>query len=189
MSFIEWIKQPWPWYVAGPLIGLTVPLLLLIGNKTFGISSSLRHICAACLPANIPFFKYDWKKEIWNLFFVTGIVLGAILVTWFFSNPGPVVLNAKLTGDLQTHGITDFRGLVPSELFSWDTLLSVKGMVLMVAGGFMVGFGTRYAGGCTSGHAIMGLSNLQLSSLIATISFMAGGFLVANLLIPVLLKL
>ena len=189
MSFIDWIKQPWPWYVAGPLIGLMVPLLLLIGNKSFGISSSLRHICAVCLPANIPFFKYDWKKEIWNLFFVMGIVLGAFLLTWFFANPNPIVLNPKLSADLQTHGITDFKGMVPPELFNWNTLLSVKGVVLMVAGGFMVGFGTRYAGGCTSGHSIMGLSNMQLSSLIATICFMAGGFLVANLLIPVLLKL
>ena len=189
MSLIDWIKQPWPWYVAGPLIGLTVPILLLIGNKTFGISSSLRHICAACLPANIPFFKYDWKKEIWNLFFVAGIVLGAFLVTWFFANPNPVDLNTKLTTELQTNGINNFQGLVPTELFNWNALLSIKGIVLMVAGGFMVGFGTRYAGGCTSGHAIMGLSNLQLSSLIATISFMAGGFIVANLLIPILLKL
>ncbi len=189
MSFIDWIKQPWPWYVAGPLIGLTVPLLLLIGNKTFGISSSLRHICAACLPANIPFFKYDWKKEIWNLFFVSGIVAGAFLLTWFFANPDPIKLNTKLTTDLQTHGITNFQGLVPAELFNWNALLSVKGIVMMVAGGFMVGFGTRYAGGCTSGHAIMGLSNMQLSSLVATISFMTGGFLVANLLIPILLKL
>lgn len=189
MSFIDWIKQPWPWYVAGPLIGLMVPFLLLIGNKTFGISSSLRHICAICLPAHIPFFKYDWKKEIWNLFFVTGIVLGAFLLTWFFANPDPIVLNPKLSADLQSHGVTDFQGMVPAQLFNWNALLTVKGIVLMVAGGFMVGFGTRYAGGCTSGHSIMGLSNMQLSSLIATISFMTGGFLVANLLIPFLLKL
>ncbi len=189
MSFPDWIKQPWPWWVAGPLIGLMVPLLLLVGNKTFGVSSSLRHICAACMPANIPFFKYDWKKEIWNLFFVAGIVSGAFLLTWFFANPNPIELNPKLSADLQTHGITDFQGMVPVELFNWNALLSVKGLVLMVAGGFMVGFGTRYAGGCTSGHSIMGLSNMQLSSLIATISFMAGGFLVANLLIPILLKL
>jgi uncharacterized membrane protein YedE/YeeE len=189
MNFIEWIKQPWPWYVAGPLIGLIVPLLLLIGNKAFGISSSLRHVCAACLPANIPFFKYDWKKEIWNLFFVAGIVIGAVLVTQLFSNPNPIELNPKLAADLQAHGISNFTGMVPTELFSWNSLFTVKGIIMIVIGGFLVGFGTRYAGGCTSGHAIMGLSNLQLPSLIATISFMVGGFIVANLIMPILLKL
>ena len=189
MNFIEWIKQPWPWYVAGPLIGLIVPLLLIMGNKAFGISSSLRHVCAACLPANIPFFKYDWKKEIWNLFFVGGIVIGAVLVTQFFSNPNPIELNSKLVADLQTHGISNFKGMVPTELFNWNSLLTVKGIIMIVIGGLLVGFGTRYAGGCTSGHAIMGLSNLQLPSLIATISFMVGGFIVANLIIPILLKL
>ena len=189
MNFIEWIKQPWPWYVAGPLIGLIVPLLLLIGNKAFGISSSLRHVCAACLPANIPFFKYDWKKEIWNLFFVGGIVIGAVLVTQFFSNPNPIELNTKLAVDLQAHGISNFSGMVPTELFSWSSLFTLKGIIMIVIGGFLVGFGTRYAGGCTSGHAIMGLSNLQLPSLIATISFMVGGFIVANLIMPIILKL
>ena len=189
MNFLEWIKQPWPWYVAGPLIGLIVPLLLLIGNKAFGISSSLRHVCAACLPANIPFFKYDWKKEIWNLFFVGGIIIGAVLVTQLLSNPYPIELNPKLAADLQAYGISNFRGMVPTELFSWNSLLTVKGIIMIVIGGFLVGFGTRYAGGCTSGHAIMGLSNLQLPSLIATISFMVGGFIVANLIMPILLKL
>ena len=189
MNFIEWIKQPWPWYVAGPLIGLMVPVLLITGNKAFGISSSLRHICAACLPANIPFFKYDWKKEMWNLFFVAGIIIGALLVTQFFSNPDTIHLNPKLTADLQSHGINNFKEMVPPELFNWHSLLTAKGFIMIVAGGFMVGFGTRYAGGCTSGHAIMGLSNLQLPSLIATVSFMSGGFIIANLVIPVLLKI
>lgn len=89
MSFIEIIKQPWPWYIAGPLIGFTVPTLLIIGNKTFGISSSLRHICAACIPANIPFFKYEWKKEIWNLLFVLGIFFGGLIASHFFVKPCP----------------------------------------------------------------------------------------------------
>ena len=189
MNFIEWIKQPWPWYVAGPLIGLIVPFLLLIGNKSFGISSSLRHICAACLPANIPFFKYDWKKEIWNLFFVAGIIIGAFLVAQFFTNPDVINLNPKLIADLEQKGISNFQGLVPNELFNWNSLLTIRGIALIIVGGFLVGFGTRYAGGCTSGHAIMGLSNLQLPSLIATISFMIGGFIVANLFIPILLKI
>ncbi|MEK7226571.1 MAG: YeeE/YedE thiosulfate transporter family protein [Bacteroidota bacterium] len=186
---IEWLSKPWPWYIAGPLIGLMVPALLLLGNKTFGISSSLRHICAACLPAKIPFFKYDWKKEIWNLFFVAGIVFGAVMVTLFFQNPEPVQVNAKLVTELQEYGIYNYNGLVPSELFNWNSLLSAKGLIMIVGGGFLVGFGTRYGGGCTSGHAIMGLSNLQLPSLIATISFMAGGFLVANFILPLILKL
>jgi uncharacterized membrane protein YedE/YeeE len=189
MNLIEWIKQPWPWYVAGPLIGLMVPALLLMGNKTLGISSSLRHICAACVPASIPFFKYDWKKEIWNLFFVTGILLGAILTTQFLSNPDSVVINPKLATELAGYGVTDTQGLVPKDLFNWEMLLTVKGIILMMAGGFLVGFGTRYAGGCTSGHAITGLSNLQLPSLIATISFMAGGFFAANFILPLILKL
>ena len=186
---LEWIKQPWPWYVAGPLIGLTVPALLILGNKTFGISSSLRHVCASCLPANIPFFKYDWKKEIWNLFFVAGVLLGGIIAAQLLSNPEPVLVNAKLSQELATYGITNYQGMVPVDLFSWPQLLTARGIVMMVVGGFMVGFGTRYAGGCTSGHAIMGLSNLQWPSLVATCCFMAGGFIMTNLILPYILKL
>jgi uncharacterized protein len=186
---LEWIKQPWPWYVAGPLIGLTVPTLLILGNKTFGISSSLRHICASCMPANISFFKYDWKKEIWNLFFVAGVLVGGIIATQLLSNPEPIVVNSKLSVELSTYGISNYNGIVPAELFSWPQLLTARGLVMMVGGGFLVGFGTRYAGGCTSGHAIMGLSNLQWPSLVATCCFMAGGFIMANLILPYLLKL
>lgn len=186
---IEFIKQPWPWYVAGPLIGLTVPALLIIGNKSFGISSSLRHICASCMPANIPFFKYDWKKEVWNLFFVFGIFLGGAIAINLLSNPNPVEVNPKLAQELAGYGITNFNNLVPEDIINWQSLFTLKGFLLMVVGGFLVGFGTRYAGGCTSGHAIMGLSNLQLPSLIATISFMIGGFIMANLILPFILSL
>ncbi len=189
MSIIDWIRQPWPWYVAGPLIGLTVPMLLIMGNKTFGISSSLRHVCAACFPANISFFKYDWKKEAWNLLFIAGIMIGGAIVALFLYSPDPVIVNPRLADELSGYGITNYDSLIPREIFNWPALLTVRGFVLIVVGGFLVGFGTRYAGGCTSGHAIMGLSNLQLPSLIATISFMAGGFIMANLLIPVIMKL
>ena len=189
MSFIEWISQPWPWYVAGPLIGLMVPTLLILGNRTFGVSSSLRHVCAAVAPADISFFKYDWKKESWNLLFVAGIVIGGVLVAFFLSDPSPVIINPKLTEELARYGITDHRTMMPAEIFNWPALLTARGLVLMVGGGFLVGFGTRYAGGCTSGHAIMGLSNLQIPSLAATMSFMAGGFVVANLLMPIIMKL
>ncbi len=186
---LDFLKQPWPWYIAGPLIGLMVPVLLLIGNKSFGISSSLRHVCAACLPAKIPFFQYDWKKEIWNLFFVVGILAGGFVAIQLLSSGEPIQVNPSLQAELATYGITNYDSFVPPDLFSWSSLLSFKGIFMMVIGGFLVGFGTRYAGGCTSGHAIMGLSTLQWPSLVATISFMTGGFIVANLILPYILKL
>ncbi|PUZ20148.1 hypothetical protein GA0116948_11438 [Chitinophaga costaii] len=186
---IHSLHGPWPWYVAGPLIGLTVPLLLLLGNRQFGISSTLRHICAACIPGNIPFFTYNWKAESWNLFFVAGILLGGVVATTLLHNPAPIVIHPKLAQSLAGYGITATNALVPEQLFNWGALLTLRGFILMIVGGFLVGFGTRYAGGCTSGHAIMGLSNLQWPSLVATISFMVGGFLVANVVLPFILGL
>ena len=141
------------------------------------------------MPANIPFFKYNWRKEVWNLFFVFGIFLGGIITAMFFTNPNPVEVHPNLAKELASYGITDFRNLVPSELMNWESLFTLRGLVMMVGGGFLVGFGTRYAGGCTSGHSIMGIANLQLPSLIATISFMVGGFLMANVLLPIILSL
>lgn len=188
-EMIAWLQQPWPWYVAGALIGLIVPALLLLGNKHFGISANLRHICAACLPARIPFFTYNWKKEVWNLFFVGGILIGGWLAAQYLSNPAPVQVHPSLAKELAGYGITDYTGLVPSQLVSWESLFTARGLILMVGGGFLVGFGTRYAGGCTSGHSIMGLSTLQWPSLVATCCFMAGGFLMANLILPFILQL
>jgi len=186
---LEIIKQPWPWYVAGVLIGLTVPYLLLVGNKTFGISSSLRHVCAACIPGNIKFFKYDWKKEAWNLFFVGGITLGAFIGAQLLSDPNPMVLAESTKSYLATKGITDTAHLLPSEIFSWGQLFTLRGLIFFVIGGFTVGFGARWAGGCTSGHAIMGLSSLQWPSLVATVMFMIGGIIMSWLILPFLLTL
>lgn len=188
-QFIEWISQPWPWWVAGPLIGLTVPALLILGNKTFGISSSLRHICAACIPAGIPFFSYDWKKELWNIIFVLGVLIGGFIATTFFANPDTIVVAEATQQDLAALGITDYTSLMPAEIFNWENLLSGKGLLFFVLGGFLVGFGTRYAGGCTSGHAIMGISSLQWPSLVATIFFMIGGFLMTHVFLGPLMSL
>ena len=187
---IEFIKQPWPWYVAGPLIGLTVPTLLILGNRAFGISSSLRHICAACMPANLDFFTYDWRKEAWNLWFVGGIFIGGFVGGVWLTNPHAMTIAPATVQALQALGIRDFgSGLLPTDLFNWSNLLTLKGLIFFVFGGFLVGFGTRWAGGCTSGHAIMGLSNLQWPSLVATVSFMMGGFAMTHLGLPWLMKL
>ena len=183
------LKQPWPWYVAGVLIGLIVPALLILGNKHFGISANLRHACAACFPANIKFFKYEWKKEIWNFFFVAGILAGAIIAASLLANPHPIEVNPKLAAELAGYGIDDYSNMVPRQLFTFESMLTVRGLIMLVGGGFLVGFGSRYAGGCTSGHAIMGLSDLQWPSLAATIMFMIGGFIMANFLLPFILSL
>lgn len=188
-QLMEWITQPWPWYVAGPLIGLTVPALLILGNKTFGISSSLRHVCAACVPAGIPFFSYNWKKEIWNLLFVLGVLIGGFVATNFLANPDSIIVSEATQADLKALGVTDFGNLLPADIFSWENLFTAKGLLFFVIGGFMVGFGTRYAGGCTSGHAIMGISSLQWQSVLATVFFMIGGFLMTHVLLEPLMKM
>jgi uncharacterized membrane protein YedE/YeeE len=125
----------------------------------------------------------------WNLFFVFGIAAGAFLAVTFLSNHQPINVNPKLVNTLKDYGINDYSKLAPQDIFNWSVLFTVKGFVLMVAGGFLIGFGTRYAGGCTSGHSIMGLSNLQWPSLVATICFMIGGILMANFILPSILRL
>lgn len=184
---LEFLKQPWPWYVSGPLIGLMVPALLLLGNKPFGLSSSLKHLCAMCAPVKVGFFDYDWKKEVWNLILVFGIFLGGFIANNYL-NPSVDISNATIN-DLQTMGVQNIEGILPADIFSWSNLLTADGFILIVIGGFLVGFGTRYADGCTSGHAIMGLSIMNWASLVAVIGFFVGGLIMTHLLLPLILKL
>lgn len=189
MDILSFLREPWPWYVAGPLIGLFVPALLIAGNKTLGISSTFRDICAAVLPANIEFLKYDWRAERWNLTFVLGIFLGGFLTALLLSEPGYTVgISEKTQTVLASQGVALQGGLAP-QLLSWEGLFTLRGFILIIVGGFLVGFGTRYAGGCTSGHAIMGISALQWTSLVATCCFFAGGLLMTHFLLPFLLTL
>lgn len=186
---MDFLIEPWPWYIAGPLIGLTVPGLLIIGGKKFGISSNFRHTCAACFPGDIDFFHYDWKSEgTWNLIFLLGIVIGGFLAGYVWENPEPVAISSKTVSDLQALGITSFEGLVPADLFSWSNLGTFEGIMILAVGGLFVGFGTRYAGGCTSGHAITGISDLQIASVIATISFFAGGLIMTHFILPYIIS-
>jgi uncharacterized membrane protein YedE/YeeE len=182
------LLHPWPWYVAGPLIGLFAPLLLWLGNRMFGVSSNLRHLCAAIQPRSIPYFGYDWRREGgWNLAFAAGIIIGGVLAGVVFRNPEPVAIAATTRASLGALGIHDFTGLVPRELFAWRSLLTPRGLVAIVGGGFLVGFGTAYAGGCTSGHGISGVANLEVPSFIALAAFFAGGLLGTFFLVPLAL--
>jgi uncharacterized membrane protein YedE/YeeE len=178
----------WPWYVAGPLIGLMVPLLLLAGNRLFGVSSCLRHACAATLPGSIPHFRYDWRATgLWNLIFLAGIFLGGIVGGRLLGGPTAPLAPAT-QADLAALGIHDLTGIVPQEILSWSALGTATGAFLLIGGGFLVGFGSAYAGGCTSGHAISGLADRQLASLVAVMSFFAGGLLATHWLLPAILR-
>lgn len=185
---LDLLAGSWPWYVAGPLIGLMVPVLLLVGNKLLGVSGALRHTCAAAMPGRAEFFRYDWKaKGGWKLAFVLGILIGGFIGGVLLVGPEPVRIAAETRAELAALGITDFSGLVPDDLFTWAGLLTLKGFVTVVVGGFLVGFGAAYAGGCTSGHAISGLADLQVASLIAVIGFFVGGLAVTHLVLPLIL--
>jgi uncharacterized protein len=186
---MELLFKPWPWYVAGPVIGLAVPALLLLGNKSLGISSTLRQLCAACYPAKISLLQYDWKKDSWNLYFVAGILIGGFIGGWVLANPEPIDLSQDTIDGLRDKGLNSFTGLLPSEIFTWSNLTTWQGFMFTVVGGFLIGFGTRYARGCTSGHGIFGLSSLQWTSLLATVSFFIGGILCTFFILPFLLAL
>jgi len=181
--------QPWPWYVAGPLIGLIVPFVYWYGGKKWGVSSTLQHMCAATVPGRIEYFRYDWRKKgAWHLAMASGMVLGGFIGGRILSGPDDVVAISEATrSDLAGLGITDFTGMLPTDVFALDAILTVPGIVIIVLGGFLVGFGARYADGCTSGHAISGLANLQASSLVAVIGFFLGGLISAHVLLPLVL--
>lgn len=182
------LMKPWPWYVGGPLIGLFVPALLLVGNRMFGISSNLRHVCAVALPGRVAFFRYDWRSAgAWNLAFAVGIVAGGVIAVHLLGAGDVVQLSSAARTSIAALGVHDVSGLVPRELFQWGALLTWRGLVMLVGGGFLIGFGTAYAGGCTSGHAISGLADLQLPSLVAVVGFFAGGLISTWLILPHLL--
>lgn len=183
------LYEPWPWYLTGAVLGLMVPALLIIGNKSLGISSTLRQICAACIPANIPFLKYDWRQQRWNLFFAAGLMVGGFLGAVVFASPSAPAISRDTVDFLSDHGLQSPTGLMPAEIFNWSSVLTLKGFLMMVAGGFMIGFGTRYARGCTSGHGIFGMSALQWPSLVATASFFLGGILFSRFILPYILLL
>ena len=184
---IEFISQPWPWYVSGPIIGLVMLSLVFFG-ETFGLSSNLRAFCTIC-GANraSSFFEFEWKNQIWNLMVILGAVIGGIIAGQFLMTDPGVSLNPQTVAALQEWGISNpGASYMPDELFGAGAA-SAKGIALLFIGGLFVGFGARYAGGCTSGHAISGLSNLQLPSLIAVCGFFIGGMFTTFFILPLLL--
>ena len=185
---MEWIFHPWPWYVGGPMIALIMFLLLFFG-KNFGMSSNLRTFCTICgAGKSNEFFNFDWKKQQWNLMVSAGAIIGGALASHFLSTDSSVAIHPDTITKLQDLSINSAgKAYLPEELFSMQALLQPKVLLILSIGGFLVGFGARYAGGCTYGHAISGLSNLQLVSLYAVIGFFIGGLFMNHFLLPYIL--
>jgi uncharacterized membrane protein YedE/YeeE len=182
MSFMG----PWPWWIAGPILGLIAASLLVVGNRPFGFSSNLRHMCSALAPGSIAYLRYDWRRAGgWNLAFALGSVVGGYIAVRVLTSPS-VTIAPDVQASLAALGVHDFSGLAPREVFSWSSLLTLRGLVCIVGGGFCVGFGTAYAGGCTSGHGITGLASFEWRSLVAVVGFFAGGLLATHILLPLI---
>ncbi|MDA1338338.1 MAG: YeeE/YedE thiosulfate transporter family protein [bacterium] len=184
---MNWIFEPWPWYVAGPMIAFIMFLLLMVG-KSFGMSANLRTICAVCGAGNkANFFKFDWKSQKWNLVVVIGAVIGGYIGSHYLTTDMAVAINPATIADLNVLGFESAgKSYLPDELFDTNSLFNVKSILILSIGGLLVGFGARYAGGCTSGHAISGLSDLQLPSFIAVIGFFIGGLTMIHFLFPLI---
>lgn len=184
---MNWIYDSWPWYVSGPMIALVMFLLIMVG-KNFGMSSNLRTMCAICGAGNAAdLFKFDWKTQKWNLIVVLGAIIGGFIGSEWLSTDTAVSINPNTIADLQQLGFHSAgTAYLPNELFRLEAVTDIKSLAILVIGGLLVGFGTRYAGGCTSGHAISGLSDLQLPSLIAVIGFFMGGLTMIHFIFPLL---
>ena len=184
---MEYILQPWPWYVSGPLIAVIMLLLIYFG-KTFGMSSNLETLCAlGGAGKKIKHFNFNWKDRQWNLIVVIGAIIGGYIARYLLSNPIDIDLNPATVERLQNLGFENAgKSLLPPEIYDWANAITLKGLTILIVGGILIGFGTRYAGGCTSGHAITGLSSFQLPSLIAVIGFFIGGLIMIYLLFPLI---
>ena len=184
---MDFITQPWAWYVAGPAIALVMFLLYYFGER-FGVSSNLETFCTIGGAGKISdYFKIDWKQNKWNLIFVAGAIAGGFIASHWLTPSTEIALNPKTVEDLAEIGIQNAgTTYLPNEIFSIDAMLSLKGFFILLIAGIMVGFGARWAGGCTSGHAIVGLSNLELPSLIAVIGFFIGGLVMTWFILPLI---
>jgi hypothetical protein len=189
-EIIDFLSQPWPWWVAGPVISLLMFSLIYFGNS-FGFSANFRNICSILgAGKSCDYFDFDWKKQVWNLVFAVGAILGGFIASQYLTSDMAIQLSEATVTELQDFGIANpGADIVPMSIFNFESLLTLKGFVFIVLGGFFVGFGTRYAGGCTSGHAISGLSDLQPASLIAVIGFFIGGLSITYFVLPYLLPL
>ena len=185
---MDYILSPWPWYVAGPLIAFCMYLMFYFGRK-FGVSSNLETVCAMVGAGRlVDYFKFDWRENRWNLTFVLGLIIGGFVANQWLSPDQVVALNPDAISDLADLGIANAgSSYLPPEIFSLEAMFSLKGFLILISAGLLVGFGARYAGGCTSGHGIVGLSNLSKESFVAIAGFFIGGLIMTWFILPYIL--
>ncbi len=191
-SFWELISQPWHWSVSGAAIALVLALMTWMG-RSFGVSTTFKAFCSAAGGGRVSdFFKMNLKDEFWRIAFAIGGVIGGYIATTFLASPEPVAISESTIEYLSGIGIaypeSDAQGIgfVPTSILNFESL---KGVLIALGGGFLVGFGARYGDGCTSGHAISGLAHFQLPSLITVIGFFIGGLLMTHFIFPFLMAL
>lgn len=189
MDIVTWISQPWHWAVSGAGIAVVLFLLTWMG-RMFGMSSTYTVLCSlAGAGKKVDYFRLDWKNETWRLYLVAGAMCGGVFAFYFLSSPNAVAISQSTIDHLAKWGIAypasdeHGKGFIPTSVFNFTT---IKGIILSLVGGFLIGFGSRYGEGCTSGHAISGLSHLRLPSLITVIGFFIGGLLMTHLIMPLI---
>lgn len=153
-----------PWYIAGPLIGLMVPALLIVRVKQFGLSSSYRTLLSRIFK-KIPYFNYDYRQDNFQIQLVIGIFLAGLMAHFLLPQNSPETVSNY--------------GKIATQIYSFE-----NGWFFLFSG-ILVGFGARYANGCTAGHCIMGMSQFSVASLVSTICFFIGGLISSHYLIPV----
>lgn len=205
-NIVQFISQPWPWWMGAFVIGFAL-FFLLYFDKEFGLSANLRTMCAADGAYEVSdFFNFDWQKQGWNLMVALGAAIGGYFASTYFGGDGMAHVSeaaVRTFNDIAGQDILKYGEvpIVPGKdilhpeidpfwnLYSWRSLFTLRGLIIIVGGGFMIGFGARYAGGCTSGHAISGLADLQLPSLVAVIGFFVGGLIMTWLILPYILRI
>jgi uncharacterized membrane protein YedE/YeeE len=203
---IQFISQPWPWWMGTFVIGFAL-FFLFYFDKEFGLSANLRTMCAADGAGDYAdFFDFDWEKQGWNLMVALGALFGGYIAANYFGGDGMAHVSQAAVDTFNGISQADILTInnvpmVPGkdvmrpeidpfwDLYSWQSLFTLRGFIVIIGGGFLIGFGARYAGGCTSGHAISGLADLQLPSLVAVIGFFIGGLIMTWLILPYILRM
>ncbi len=105
-------------------------------------------MCGADEKAN--FFDFNWRAQKWNLTVIVGAAIGGFIAMNFLTEDPAVAINPETVSILQGLGFQSAgEAYLPDELFCLEALTDWKALPILIIGGFLLGFGARWAGGCT----------------------------------------